>query len=266
MSEDFHDDHEYLEITEDDVKIDGSKIINNNYLREYNMLKTEVRDLKDCQYKYLSFSITATALLLGLLKSFADSPTSGIAYLFPLVILLPAWVIFFDKAASITRIVSYLRLLEKIIYENVAPKNFFGWERALDVYRNNKELLLNQIKSEKEDDSKAVLTNIDNFGKFLFIIWKNKQYHYWVAVFTTFFIIPVICWSLSVISIVPNIYTQYISNKIDYMTFVDVFFLLISLFALIGVLIITIKKFYYITAGDGTYDINDFIWNEIILK
>lgn len=79
---------------------------------EYTLLKHELRDLKDCQVRVLTFSIIGTGLILGFIGEYASKLHGSSMWLLPLVVLLPSWWIFFDKATIIARIVGYLRVIE----------------------------------------------------------------------------------------------------------------------------------------------------------
>jgi hypothetical protein len=81
--------------------------------KEFTFLREEMRDLKTCQVQFVTFSVTGTGVLFGLV-ALTQNKLQGVSYLFPLTILLPSWLIFFDKAKTITRIVGYYRILEKL--------------------------------------------------------------------------------------------------------------------------------------------------------
>lgn len=99
------------------------------------MLRGELDNLKECQLKYFTFSITATGIILGIISRLDSTYFSSTFYLLPLTILIPAWLVFFDKAKTITRIVAYYRFLESIILNNV-NFNFIGWENSIMRFRD----------------------------------------------------------------------------------------------------------------------------------
>jgi len=88
-------------------------------LNEYNALREELRNLKSCQITFLNISITTTGLLIGFLEKSVGENTTSTIYLAPLVIILPFWLVFFDKATTITRIVGYMRILENFIIQSM---------------------------------------------------------------------------------------------------------------------------------------------------
>jgi hypothetical protein len=106
----------------------------NLILRERDLLKTELQALKSCQVQYFSFTITATGVIFGIGEKFADKHNVGFVYLIPLLLIIPMWSIFFDKASSITRIVGYMRILESLlVHDN--RFHYQGWENALRDFR-----------------------------------------------------------------------------------------------------------------------------------
>jgi hypothetical protein len=103
---------------------------------EIDHLRQDLRDLKRCQVQYFAFSVTSTGAILGLAASLPSPYMRGLSMLAPLVILLPCWVIFFDKATTITRIVGYQRVLEHLLIDPVPPKyRYIGFENALAEFR-----------------------------------------------------------------------------------------------------------------------------------
>ncbi|MFA5401085.1 MAG: hypothetical protein WC169_08580 [Dehalococcoidia bacterium] len=112
---------------------------NEFYFHEIRSLREELHNFKSCQITFLTFSVTATGILLGLGTILTSRSLLGLLFLFPLVFLLPAWWIFFDKATSITRIVGYYRILENLILGNYVAANFLGWENGLREFRKRQE-------------------------------------------------------------------------------------------------------------------------------
>lgn len=150
--------------------------------KEHDFLRGELAHLKDCQVKFLTFSVTATAVILGIIgRSNLILPTgskflSGEMWIIPLAVLLPAWWIFFDKATTITRIVGYFRLLEKILLGKVDDYNFLGWENALEEFRK-------QYTKEK-------FINLKELFK---ILSFRTTHRYWVICYYIFFFLSLIC-------------------------------------------------------------------------
>jgi hypothetical protein len=159
---------------------------------EHKMLREELHNLKDCQVKFLTYSVTATGIILGLAVSFSSIAPLSISSLFPLTILIPTWWIFFDKATTITRIVGYYRILERRIIDPLSVKNFLGWENALAKFR---EL---QKKGElRFESSRDGICPIATFFK-LFIL--RTPHRYWLLTYYTFFALSLLCLALSLYS------------------------------------------------------------------
>ena len=77
------------------------------------MLREELRNLKQRQLRYFTLSVAGSSLLFGLAESLPKGGKFGpVVLMAPLVILLPCWWTFFDKATTITRLVGYLRICE----------------------------------------------------------------------------------------------------------------------------------------------------------
>ena len=157
------------------------------YYKEHVMLRQELHDLKECQIKFLTFSVTVTGVLLSLAVSLTYPLPS--AYLFPLTILVPSWWIFFDKATTITRIVGYYRILEKAILEPGSVESFIGWENALAKFRELQlagELTLPRGSVEKRP-----------IRRFIELVVLKTTHCYWVLTYYTFFGLSVLCLALS---------------------------------------------------------------------
>lgn len=107
------------------------------YYKEYDSLRAELRDLKECQVRFLTFSVTASGLIFGIVSRFGTDLgfLTGIFYMIPLTIIIPAWFIFFDKATTITRAVAYFRILEGYIL-NKKEFDFLGFENSLAKFRS----------------------------------------------------------------------------------------------------------------------------------
>ncbi len=135
-------------------------------------MREEIHSLKTCQLTYLSISITSTGLLFGLASSFTLSNIGiGLCFLFPLIIVLPSWQIFFDKARSISRAVGYCRIVERILVGKTYAKYYNGWENDLNRFRRKRQKF-----AEKK-------------------VWNvhHENHAYWVACYIIFFTLTIIC-------------------------------------------------------------------------
>ena len=71
--------------------------------------------------------------LPGIFRPSSGQDVSQSIYLVPLVVLIPCWWGFFDKAKTITRIVGYFRILEQLALVDGGGTldtidRFLGWE------------------------------------------------------------------------------------------------------------------------------------------
>ncbi len=164
--------------------------------REYTSLRQEELDLKNCQVTFLTFSIIATGAILGVLGGRLVSLTNRYAallYLAPLTILLPSWLIFFDKALSITRIVGYLRLLEEMFLESSAQgTEFLGWQTAMAKFRAFRKQEMSKAKSAKIQNGLREHPGM--------ILRLHTTQRYWVLVYYTFLMTSILCLFLALVS------------------------------------------------------------------
>lgn len=158
------------------------------YFQEMHMLREELLSLKHCQITFLTFSVTATGILLGFgtLLGSSSHTVLSVVFLFPLVFLVPAWWIFFDKATTITRIVGYYRILEKLVLDRqYSVSNFTGWENSLREFR----LLQGQDKLACPINQRCVC-----FSPRLCDIFRLKTGHrYWLICYIIFFTLSLLC-------------------------------------------------------------------------
>jgi len=169
------------------------------YYKERDMLREELHDLKNCQVTFLTFSITATALLLGLIEKLSPTDSQALFYLIPLIILLPSWCIFFEKATTISRIVGYNRVLERLILnDKLSVENFAGWENTLAEVRNRGNDY--EIKTKRKVVNLWGELGVKNQLSFISKIFGIRpSYHrYWALIYNIFCWLSGLClaWSL----------------------------------------------------------------------
>lgn len=160
-------------------------------LNEKSALRDELKHLKLCQLNYFTISVTATGALLGLGSKIGTGDTTALLYFSPLLIILPCWWIFFDKATTIARIVGYLTTIDWILScpGEKARYRYIGWEAALHYYRKNSE-------------EKPVRFGewIRRWGRGLwFGLWVlafRTSHRYWSINFYTYAALSLICWGL----------------------------------------------------------------------
>ncbi len=164
---------------------------------EREHLRAELRELKNCQLRYFSFAIGATGAGLGLVSSGTIQNMLPLAFLAPLVIVLPCWWVFFDKATTITRIVGYYRVLEEMICQHpfLPPYPYMGFENAIAYYREkDTREMWREFRRHLKKRNPRLFLNKSN---------KNPLYtrhQYWNINFWTFALLGLVCISLSFVS------------------------------------------------------------------
>jgi len=163
---------------------------------EWESLRKEVEFLKGCQLQYFLLSVTSVVAFIGLLRlgpsDFATlENTYPWIFLVPLMIVVPCWLIYFDKAKSIGRIVGYIMILEEFMLadDNETRSKFVGWERSLAKFR--KAFVANTLRRK---DNLYPLTRIEQFWRVLTLRSTNK---YWTYHFYAFGSASAICVLLS---------------------------------------------------------------------
>jgi hypothetical protein len=158
-------------------------------IREINDLRSDLKDLKRCQLQYFSISITATGAILGFLGSATIAQNlKDSAFLVPLTVILPCWLIFFDKATTITRIVGYQRILERQITGEAFT--YFGWENALSNFREK------EIETWEKVKTRMPRKPLRSYFA-MFIPWTRHRF--WVLNWYTFLLLSLVCCLGSII-------------------------------------------------------------------
>lgn len=103
-------------------------------------LRMELGTLKTCQNAAIAVGLTGPSIVLALLRDTFSSDLICILVYVPLIILFPFWLIFFDKARTIARIVGFVRLQELLMFSNRPNLGIIGWETAIGRYWNNAEV------------------------------------------------------------------------------------------------------------------------------
>jgi hypothetical protein len=237
---------------------DGGGMMEELCYKEHVALRQELNNLKNCQVTFLTFSVTATGVLLGLGTKLSSKspPYAGAFCLFPLVILIPAWWIFFDKATTITRIVGYYRVLEKAILCPHSVKRFVGWETALGVFR----------KKQERDPRLPLWEQTKRLGKLIGFSLKlalsETTHRYWLITYYTFYGLSVVCVLLSLCFVVYLHFTKPTGSVTGV-----VLGLLPSGIAAIVTLISAAHNADVVNEliqGRNSYDRNEELWKEVL--
>jgi hypothetical protein len=156
-------------------------------LNEKGALRDELKHLKLCQLNYFTISVTATGALLGIGSKIGN--VSALLYLSPLLIILPCWWIFFDKATTIARIVGYLTVIDWILSSpgDTSRYRYIGWETALHHYRS----------TSKENSLPDWFERFGQGLKFgLWVLAFQTSHRYWSINYYTYASLSFICWGL----------------------------------------------------------------------
>lgn len=210
------------------------------YDKERVALREELHNLKNCQITFLTSSITATGLILGIATSLIQTPFLGIVFLFPLIVLLPSWWVFFDKATTITRIVGYYRILEKLILERYDAKNFMGWENALGEFRNRQQSGKLNLRGEH-------LRHRWPHGLHNMLLLRTAH-PYWIISYYTFFALSSVCVITS---------TVLLKGGWRLVVLVPGILFVMSIWR-------TVQTVWHLIEGRHSYDCNEYFWKEIL--
>ncbi|MBI4653900.1 MAG: hypothetical protein HY752_02760 [Nitrospirae bacterium] len=172
------------------------KDLKENVSREIGTLRLDLQDLKRCQLQYFTLAITGTGAILGL-SAILGNDLKGLALLAPLSLILPSWLIFFDKATSITRIVGYQRVLEKQLCAQLPIYKYLGYENALAEFR-----------FKEQEAWQAVRHSLQSTRPNLFeIAFLKTRHRFWMINWYTFAMLSLVCCS--------GAYTLLSENAVD---------------------------------------------------
>lgn len=179
-------------------------------LKERDNLRNELHDLKGCQVRYFMFSITAAGTLVEIGSQFGGKGYASLFYLAPLIIVIPCWRVFFDKATTITRLVGYIRVLELILErKDIEDLRYIGWENSLNIFRMVEKKKEGKTTTNKDSMSWAGLiknvTDKRHVREYISVIKEaltlKTTKRYWIINYYTFLLVSVFCFSLSLIFI-----------------------------------------------------------------
>jgi len=139
------------------------------------VVRRDIAELKRCQVQYFSLSVTATGAILGLAATVTAPEIRGLGMLAPLGLLLPCWMIFFDKATTITRNVGYQRALERLLQADPVQ---FHWLLEL-------ETSLGKFRAAQDAGKLAVGVGVNppGIGRVLLL---GTRHRYWILNWYTF--------------------------------------------------------------------------------
>lgn len=231
---------------------------------ELTYLREELHNLKTCQIQFVTLAFTVT----GIIFSLQASTISRISPLIPLVIIIPTWWIFFDKAKSVSRIVGYYRILEKVHLDK-KKLDFIGWENAQLKYRerenSRKKILTDHLKSLNKTGKEipkglhGVLNGKSRKEKIEALCGSS----YWTLVYFTFFSLPIVCFLLYILLNYNNkgIQILEIFRNLNEVELVVIF---LSLIAFLVSAYRNKETLLQLIWGEHSYDANEIFWEEIL--
>lgn len=156
----------------------------------FHDLRAELGHLKTCQTTLLVFTSAGAGIFFSMLRQDSYIPPEYLLLL-PLVFLLPLWIIFYDKARTIARIVGFLRVQEKL-YMYRSDLGVVGWESAMKKYWERRTIWDNRvfdpIFGKKETHRYTSSTPLASSS-----ITSATTSIYWFTVFSTFFTLNIVC-------------------------------------------------------------------------
>ena len=208
--------------------------------QELTELRSELHFLKGCQLKYFLLSIGATGAVAGFGEKL-NQDYGEVVFLAPLLVVLPCWWIFFDKATTITRIVGYYRLLESFsIMESTGPLYYIGWENSLALCR--------ELQRSKKLGGKTRAYARGAFEGLCVLIPLRTTQRYWVISWLTFF-------SLCLTSILLG--APAVTKSFDRLWFSLAIFVALSVIHNLSVL-------GRLIAGEYSYVKNYLLWKRVL--
>ena len=206
-------------------------------LNEKTSLRNELQHLKQCQLRYFVLSITVTGVIFGVGAKLEEN-FDGSIFLAPLLVVIPCWWIFFDKAKTISRIIGYYRILENIVNGDECY-TYIGWENSLEKFRRHKqENALTYNKIDKYDKKEKIrrLSRLD------------VPHKYWVINWYTYAILSILSLFLSLV-----FYSK-----------ISLPFSLLGMWAIYFTIRYNLNMIIDLIFGDSSYVSNEKCWEEIL--
>lgn len=233
---------------------------------EQSLLRAELQELKRCQLQYFTTSVAGTGIIFGLLDKLGNG--NEMFFLAPLMILLPCWWTFFDKATTITRLVGYSVYLEQQITAKF-PK-YVGYGNALKEFRRREDERKTLLTRHRRDRRwKSFASHPVKFVRHrlrcswralwntLKLVTLRTRHRYWVINWYTYFGLALVCCSIPILKF--RIYP--LPFRIEKT----------PLWAALGMTILssiyTLNVVYHLTRGRYSYErVSSFWLNKVLPK
>jgi hypothetical protein len=166
---------------------------------ERRLLRDEEMNLKGCQVQYIMTAILATGAILGISTGMLKDlfPHYAFVSLMPLLIVLPFWWLFFDKATTVTRIVGYLRVIEGILIGDLVARDYVGWQRGLAHFRAHPPTGSDPGRLHPGVVATLCATGVGLFWQGLMLFGTGRTHRYWIICNYAFLLLAAGSWSAS---------------------------------------------------------------------
>jgi len=215
---------------------------------EFSALREEMREVKHCQLQYFTLAILAAGAILGTNGLFGLPAGQSVAVLAPLLVILPCWVTFFDKATTITRMAAYVRLVEEALSASAESRWCYkGFENSLRDFRHR-------------EDTEHPLGRIGFRQMFrwdhLRLLTLRTRHRYWVLNWWTFLLLAVVC---SVLPFALGVAVDPLSDRRAWLSWLCV--------ALVGAAtLFTLWILVNLNAGCYSYDNYEKAWRKLLAQ
>lgn len=209
--------------------------------KEMKALRDELARLKNCQMTFQTVPITTTGLILAF--GLRSSEMSLLKYisLFPIIIILPSLLIFFDKATSITRITGYIRLLENFLIKDIYEK-YIGFDNSLREWRK---------KVDDPQFQKDIKQSMQNENISIF------RHAYWLISF-------IIYNSLSLICLLFSLFFYYKFPEKQGTQLIYLFSIIFAFIVVIVFITLSWHRVLMLTRGRFSYNKREITWKKIL--
>lgn len=180
---------------------------------EYGTLREYLEELRKCQTTFYWSSIGAIGVMLAIAVRISSQGITEIIFslfvssLVALLVVCPIWCVWFEKASSVTRVTSYLRILEDIISGRKKDQyRYIGWENSYYVYRRSAIAYAQFLRERKIDGQKRSFTQLRTglesvFKLRSFINNFEPTYQYNILTWCSYFFISLACVIIAAVSL-----------------------------------------------------------------
>lgn len=274
--------------------------------KELELLKEELRALKECQTRYVGLAVTSTGIIFAYLLSgikyvvqcngtqYNEISSTFLSidpvFLTPLIIILPVCCIFFDKATTISRVVGYYQILEGFSLKKYDLKKFIGWENSLSLLRENGRDREKKIKCVFAQinlwESLKYKCKVKYFLTFLGLciendqkrneldikkegaacIYTKKSQMYLRLIYTTFLAISIFCFAIIMLPIVLCTNNENWIQEIFHINKITTLLTYILLILTFHTFAYNLKILYQLEMGFHSFKANRIYWETVLLK